>query len=101
MLCSAKPSRIRRTTVYEKILTKLIKFRKTSIFNLTYQYKDLGILIKDAFKLKVINNETKEKLYQIKRIRNYTVHELENFSSETTLELIIMTKDIIEGLYSL
>ena len=48
-----------------------------------------------------MDDDIHQSLHEIRRIRNQSVHNLIDFTSKSTLELILSTKNIIEKLYAL
>lgn len=87
ILCSA---------ILEEALEEIL-----SRFNLDYKNERFEILIDHAKTLNVVDDDTHRNLHEIKRIRNQSVHNLKDFTSKSTLELILSTKNIIEQLYAL
>ena len=62
--------------------------------------KSLDSLIKDAKKHNILDNQTKNKAFGIKNIRNHAIHDLQTISSNTTLNMIYDTKEIINKILS-
>lgn len=61
------------------------------------KYK-LEMLIKNAYKSKLMNKADKESAMKLKELRNSSVHNLESVSDKQVYDVLINTKEIIEKL---
>ncbi|MCF7802696.1 MAG: DUF4145 domain-containing protein [Candidatus Marinimicrobia bacterium] len=65
----------------------------------TRKEKNFIDLINTANHINLIDKATSNTLHKIRKSRNRVVHELESIGEDEAYNIIMQTKDVIEGLY--
>ena len=95
ILCCSLIENLLKEKLYNISINEIYYTNNGEEFN-AWQQKSLDQLIKNASRHEILDNETKNKAYGVKNLRNRAIHELETITSQMTLDMIYDTKRIIE-----